>query len=291
MRPLIWILLIVFPIPSAFAQSDALSVQFVQLILLDEADLAAPDAGLCSTLLVEEGDSVKRGDLLVRLDDTQEQIEVERAATELEIAQMEAKSTIEIEVAKKANGAAVSKLKRSEESRAKYPKSVSEELIEELQFLTEKTKSEIDKAVFDQSLSIKKADLAKHELNAMKNRLDRRRVQSPIDGVIVKVDVNEGEWVETGRSMLRVVRLDRLRVTGFVASKYLPDELVGRDAVFTAIRDGREDYVRNVKIEYVSPEVNPVSGERRLWVDIDNAKGVLFPGMKAKLEIAPLAGN
>ena len=291
MKPLFCLILIVYSSDSVMAQSVSLPVQFVQVTLLDEADLAAPDAGLCASLLVGEGDAVKQGDMLVRLDDTQEQIDVERAATELEIAQMEAESDIQIEVAKKANGAAVSKLKRSEESRAKYPKSVSEELIEELKFLTEKTKSEIDKAVFDQSLALKKAELAKHELSAMKNKLDRRRVQSPIDGVIVKVDVNEGEWVETGRSMLRVVRLDRLRVTGFVESKYLPNELVGRDAVFTAIREGREDYVVDVKIEYVSPEVNPVSGVRRLWVDIDNSKGVLFPGMQAKLEITPVAGN
>jgi multidrug efflux pump subunit AcrA (membrane-fusion protein) len=53
----------------------------------------------------------------------------------------------------------------------------------------------------------------------------------------------------------------------------------------TAMREGRKDLTFKVKIEYVSPEANPVSGERRLWVEIDNQDGALFPGMQAKLEI------
>jgi macrolide-specific efflux system membrane fusion protein len=280
-------MLLIVPLQTAVAQSKTIPVQFVQVTLLAEADLAAPEPGRCFELLVEEGKHVKRGDLLVRLDDTQEKISVARAATELEIARMKAEDTIAVEIAEKAEGAAKSKLKRKEESRAKYPKSIPEEEIEELRFESEKAAAQIDKAKFELDLARKEAELAEHELESAKDKLDRRQVRSPINGVIVEADVNEGEWVETGRKLVRVVQLDRLRVTGFVPAQYLPDELVGQEAQLTTMREGRKDLTRTVKIEYVSPEANPVSGERRLWVNIDNRDGALFPGMKAKLEIRP----
>lgn len=270
---------------TAIAQSKAIPVQFVQVTLLDEADLAAPEAGQCFQLLAEEGGQVKRGDLLVRLDDTQEKIDVARATLELQIARMKAENPIAVEVAKKAEGAAKSKLRRKEESRDKYPKSVPEEEIEELKFEAEKAAAEIAREEFELELAVKQAELVENGLLSAKDKLDRRQVRSPINGVIVDVDINEGEWAEAGRKLVRVVRLDRLRVTGFVPSQYLPDELIGQEAQFTAIREGRSDLTLTVKIEYVSPEANPVSGERRLWVEIDNQDGALFPGMQAKLEI------
>jgi multidrug efflux pump subunit AcrA (membrane-fusion protein) len=275
------------PFSTVFAQSNGIPVQFVQVTLLNESDLAAPDAGRCFELPAAEGQHVKRGDLLIRLDDTQEKIGVDRATTELQITQMKAVNSISIDIARKANGAAKSKLKRSEESRVKYPKSIPEEVIEELQFLTDKTESEISQAEFDLELAKKNAALAASELELAQEKLDRRQVRSPFNGVVVEVLANEGEWVEAGQKLARVVRLDRLRVTGFVPSKYLPDELIGREAEFTAIREGRENVTLKLKIEYVSPEANPVSGERRLWVEIDNRDGHLFPGMQAKLEILP----
>jgi macrolide-specific efflux system membrane fusion protein len=279
------ILLLILPWQHAAAQSKPIPVQFVQVTLLAEADLAAPEPGRCFELLVGEGDLVKRGDLLIRLDDTQERIEVARATTEFEIAKMKARNTIAVDIAEKADGAAKSKLKRSEESREKYPKSVPEEVIEELRFLSQKAESEIAAAKFELDLAQKEAELADHKLQSAKDKLDRRQIRAPINGVIVEVDANEGEWVEAGRTLLRVVRLDRLRVTGFVPAKYLPDELVGQEAELTAVREGRPNLTRTVKIGYVSPEANPVSGERRLWVEIDNPEGALFPGMKAELEI------
>lgn len=270
---------------SSAAGSKKIPVQFVQVTLLDAADLAAPESGRCLEFLVEEGARVKRGDLLVRLDDTQEKINVARATTEAQIAKMKAETTITVDIAKKAHAAATSKLKRKEESRARYPKSIPEEEIEELRFERDKAAFEIAKAEFDLKLVQKEAELAESELLSAQDKLERRQVRSPINGVIVEADVNAGEWVEAGRKLVRVVRLDRLRVTGFVPAQYLPDELVGREAIFTAERQGRKAITLTVKIEYASPEASPVSGERRLWVDIDNQNGALFPGMPAKLEI------
>ncbi|MDC0308057.1 MAG: HlyD family efflux transporter periplasmic adaptor subunit [Planctomycetaceae bacterium] len=267
------------------AESQSIPVKFVQVTLLDEADLAAPESGRCFELLVKEGQLIDRGALLVRLDDTQESIEVTHATKELEIARLKSTNKIDVEIAQKAEGAAKSKLKRKEDSRAKYPKSIPEEEIEELRFLAQKTASEIAKAKFDLELAQHEAELAANALLSAKDKLDRRQVRSPINGMVVEVDVNEGEWVETGRKLVRVVRLDRLRVAGFVPLKYLPDELIGQDAELTLIREGRENVSLTVQIGFVSPEANPVSGERRIWVEIDNSKGTLFPGMTAKLEI------
>jgi len=279
-------LILLTAIHIASAESKIIPVQFVQVTLLDEADLAAPESGRCFELLVKEGQLVKQGDLLVRLEDTQEKIDVARATKELEIANLKSKNEIEIEIAQKADGAAKSKLKRSEISREKYPKSIPEEEIEELRFLSQKTESEIAKAKFAMELAQLEAELADKKLLSAKDKLDRRQVRAPFNGMIVEVDANQGEWVETGRKLVRLVRLDRLRVAGFVHAKHLPDELLGQNAKLTAVREGRDNLEFDVKIEFVSPEVNPLSEERRIWVEIDNSQGTLFPGISVTLEIS-----
>ena len=58
--------------------------------------------------------------------------------------------------------------------------------------------------------------------------LKKHRITSPLDGVIVQLYRKPGEWVSPGDPIARLVRMDRLRVEGFVdASKYLPEEIDG----------------------------------------------------------------
>jgi multidrug efflux pump subunit AcrA (membrane-fusion protein) len=284
-RLVIATVLVLPPLFRAEAQSEAIAVRSVQITLLDEADLSAPESGLCLELLVEEGDRVSKGDLLIRLDDSQEQLKVERSQQELAIARKQAENQVAVEIAQKAEGAARSKLNLSKKALARYPKSVPEEQIEEETFVADKAKLEIVRAEFDLEVAGLNAKLIENELLSANEKLARKQIRSSLDGVVVEVNANAGEWVEVGHKLIRVVRLNRLRVNGFVSANVIPSELTGREAELRAKRDGRPDLVRTVKIRFVSPEANSLTGERRLWAEIDNEDGAFFPGMPATLTI------
>ena len=54
-------------------------------------------------------------------------------------------------------------------------------------------------------------------------RSNRRKVRAPIDGVIVELKRHRGEWVAAGDTLLRLLRMDRLRIEGFINAKdYVP---------------------------------------------------------------------
>ncbi len=38
---------------------------------------------------------------------------------------------------------------------------------------------------------------------------------------------------------------------------------------------------------FVSPEVDPVNGQARIWAEVENRGGELRPGLHGKLSIAP----
>jgi multidrug resistance efflux pump len=116
------------------------------------------------------------------------------------------------------------------------------------------------------------------------------RVDRAADGEVVEVFYRTGEWVEPGKTVFRVVRLDRLRIEGFVPfGDVHPDALVDRP-VEVSVRfagDRRESF--SGKIQFVSPLVQP-GGEYRIWAEVENRlrgeRWLLKPGVEAEMRIA-----
>jgi multidrug efflux pump subunit AcrA (membrane-fusion protein) len=41
------------------------------------------------------------------------------------------------------------------------------------------------------------------------------------------------------------------------------------------------------KIVFVSPEINPVNGQVRIWAEVDNKDGILKPGLRTRMTLVP----
>jgi macrolide-specific efflux system membrane fusion protein len=118
-----------------------------------------------------------------------------------------------------------------------------------------------------------------------KQAVDRRAIVAPISGMVVQVNQHQGEWVQSGKTVVRVLRVDRLRVEGFVLAKNMSGDLVGKRATLTIDLPGEPGATFDGKITFVSPEVNAVSGQVRLWAEVENQKLKLRPGLHGKLMI------
>ena len=87
----------------------------------------------------------------------------------------------------------------------------------------------IEKAKKDLDVAGLQKQVSEAELEAAEANLERRRLIAPLDAVVVELTRHEGEWVQAGDPVMRLVRVDLLRVEGFLNAKnYRPSEIQGR---------------------------------------------------------------
>ncbi|NUQ60838.1 MAG: HlyD family efflux transporter periplasmic adaptor subunit, partial [Pirellulales bacterium] len=129
----------------------------------------------------------------------------------------------------------------------------------------------------------------KGELDAAGLDVERRQITSPLDGVIVKRHLHEGEWVRPGDPVLHIVRMDRLRIEAFLDARQVsPGEVDGKPVVVeVALAHGRTEPFPG-KIVFVSPTVE--AGPRFLVkAEVINRKEnehwLLRPGQNARMSI------
>ncbi len=278
------------PLAASSAEADEpIRLESVFLELIEQSDVPARDAGVIETIAVCEGDLVKKGSTLVQLDTAEAALDVERAQLEVDIARQEAKNEVDVRFARKSLAVAEAELQRARDSVKDYPKSVSETELDRLKLTVERTRLEIEQAEHVLTVAEMAAALKENALETAKAKLERQTIRAPIDGVVVQIYRHNGEWLEPGQQVVRVLRMDRLRAVGFVSVVEV-DRITGGTAVELAVSRG-EGATETVsgEVVHVSPEVDPVNGQVRVWAEVDNREMVLKPGMRGTMVIKPKA--
>jgi len=266
--------------------AESIPVESVLIRLIEEVEVPTQEEGLMVEVMVKEGSQVRAGDVLARLDDATAKVAVGRAETEVAIAERKAGNDVTIRFAKKQFEVAQAELARAKESIQKYPKSISDTEMDRLKLTVDRSKLEIEQAEHLLEVERLTQQLKQQEHTAARLSLDRRKMLAPIDGVVVEVDARPGEWVEPGQKIMRLLRMDPLRAEGFISAKQLPDSLLDAKARVIVDLPGRKGYTVEGKVVFVSPEIDPVNDQVRVWVEIENRELLLRPGLKAKMEIS-----
>jgi macrolide-specific efflux system membrane fusion protein len=110
---------------------------------------------------------------------------------------------------------------------------------------------------------------------------------APINGAVVEVVRQPGDWVEPGDKVLRLVWLDRLRVEGLIQASDVTADLRNQPVSVTLDLPGRGKREFPGKVVFISPEINPVNGQVRIWAEVDNKDGILKPGMRTRMVLMP----
>ena len=246
----------------------------------------------------------------------------EKARFELEIAKKKADSNIAVRYAVKAAKLADAEWQRAIGARKEFRDSVSQNEIEHLQLASEKAHLDVEQSEQDaqtaglsrqvkqsdvtalglpvkrRELELKQAEdgaqiasitqhLREHDVAVAQRELERRAIKSPLAGVVVQILRHKGEWVVPGDKVVRVLRIDRLRVEGFIAARDLHRSLHGAPAMVTVTLPNQQPVEVRGKVVFVSPEIDIVNQQVLVWAEIENAgpQFVLRPGMKATLAI------
>jgi len=238
--------------------------------LVEEAKVPAREAGVLFELVAREGDVVARGDVIAKIDDNQPQMERRKAKAEHEQAVAKAESDVDVRYAVAAEKVAQIEYEKAAESDRKVPGSVTRVELNRLQLNEQKSELQIEQAQLERKLAELAAAAKGVEVEAAENAIERRLITSPLAGIVVQVFPHQGEWMQPGDPLARVVRADKLRVEGYVDStRWNPEQV--RDRPVTAevvLADNRREKFAG-RIVFTSPIVES-GGDYRVFAEVEN---------------------
>jgi macrolide-specific efflux system membrane fusion protein len=274
---------------ATFAQraEGQIEVPKVLVKLIDQVEVPAREAGVLVSVDVTESSRVTVGALLARVDDTEAQLAEQRAKVELEMARKLALSDTAIRSAEKALKVAQDEYQRAYDANSKFPDLTTKTEIDRLRLAMDQAALAVDKAKQEQAQAALAQQLTQVELVAAERSVERRRIEAPLAGVVVQVFARRGEWVQPGDKILRIVRLDRLRVEGFAAARAVTSQLEGRGVRLLVDLPGKGATAFAGKLVFVGREIDPFNGQVRVIAEIENPTLALQPGLSGTLTIEP----
>jgi macrolide-specific efflux system membrane fusion protein len=193
--------------------------------LSDDVEISAQEAGPLvepvdeqgRALRTRDGQNVQRGMLLAQIDDSQPRLQRQAAEAELKAARAKAEDDIEIRYSDAAYRVAQAEYQSSVEANRKIGNTIPQMEIRRLELTQQRARLQIDRSKLEQNVARLEADVSQANVDAAQAAMQRRRIASPIDGVLLAVHKQPGEWVQAGEPVLRVARMDLLRVEGLPA--------------------------------------------------------------------------
>lgn len=267
------------------AELAPVRAESVLITLIDQAEVPAHESGALAEVAVREGQLVAEGDLLARVEDSMASLAMRRAKIELDIARKEATNDIQLRHARGAANTAKAELARATNSLEKYHKSVSGSEVDQLRLAVDKAEHEAEQAEHDLAVARLTTQLKQSEYDLASRSVERRRIESPIRGMVVEVKRHRGEWVQAGETVVRILRLDRLRAEGFAPASAVAGSFQPRPVTVRVDLPGHPRAEFPGSLVFVSPEVNPVNGQVRIWADMENRDLLLRPGLPVEMTL------
>lgn len=234
------------------------------------------------------------------------------------ISQKQAESDVAVRLAEKSKDVAKYELDRAQKAKESFSGSISNSELNRLTVLVDQRTLEIEKAEEDRAINVLKpeADLAavqqqaeaiartqslaaekeqeqqvaqatlevaKSELAEARLQLERRRLKAPFAATVVATSRQPGEWLEPGSVVLRLIQLDRLRVEGFVSADQAILMATGQRV--RIVFPGNLVEPVSGEITFVSPEVEPVNQQVRIWAEFENPEKHIRPGLITTMEV------
>jgi RND family efflux transporter MFP subunit len=229
-----------------------------------EANLSVAVPGLVAKVLVNEGQTVEKGDVLLELQQEQEVLERSRRKLLLE-------NRSEILAAEARLATARSEVKSTQllfdETRSVSREELERKLLQEALAEAELTQAQMNKTREEIELAMA------HEA------VERRRLRAPHAGKITEILIEEGEGCEPLQPLMRLVDVTRLIFTANVEATQLRQFSPGQ-TVRIKLEGGM---LREGSVRYISPVVDRASGLGILRVEFENEKGDIVAGIPAEL--------
>ncbi len=242
--------------------------------------LGATVAGTVTRVAVREGDLVRRGDVLVSLDDREARAEVARARASLAAVTAQARATVR--QAENESAQADRDLQRTvsvfEEG------GLTQQSLDQARQRADDARSRLEAARArvgeGHNAAIAQAQAT---LDAARARLALTRVVAPADGVVLTREVEPGDAVQPGRALLELALDGPTELVVFPSEENLGQLRVGAPA--TASADAYPDSTFQARVSLVAPSVDPSQGTVEVRLAVDHPPAYLRPEMTVSVNI------
>jgi HlyD family secretion protein len=233
------------------------------IIPIDRVEIKSKASGLVEELPVNQGDRIKKGDLIARLDQKDERAAVSQAQADFDIARAE--------------------LVKAEREDQRKTELFSEHLISE---------EERDQMVLDLAIAKGKLVQATTALERAKERLSESIVRAPIDGIILQKYVEKGQIIASGISnvsggtpIVDIADMSTVFIQAGVDEVDIGKIKIGQPAIVLADAFPQKRF--QGKIIRIAPEAK-IEQNVTLFdviVQVNNEEGILKSGMNTSIEI------
>lgn len=257
--------------------------------LIEDIQVPALEAGALTSVEVAEGEFVAQGQILARIDDRQPKLDKLAAELERDAGLAKAEDDVEVRFSQAAFAVASAELERALSIDRKSPGGVTQQEIQKLQLAKHRDELQIERSKLEMRIAKMNADVHQAAVASADDAVQRRIIASPIDGVVVTLFHERGEWVAAGEPVVQVVRIDKLRVEGFVsATEVSPIDIAARVVNVEVQLSGRGTARFTGKVVFISPQVqagNKYRVRAEVANRVENGQPLLRPGMTANMTI------
>lgn len=231
-----------------------------------ERELAFTVDGRISDVSIEEGDTVEKGVLMMRLEHTAQKVEAVRR-----------KIIWEDQTSVQTHSARLKILSAQYdvlETLFRETGSVSEDELSSLRLERLQTQGQLNSSNVQEKIE-------QYEFQLATDALEQRKLQAPTTGVVTKVEKKTGEWVSAGEPVVNLVDLRSV-----VIKLNVPDSTarllhLAQELELTVDGVGG----RSGRVTFLSPVADPASGLVRLHITLENPDLGIRPGTRARVTL------
>jgi HlyD family secretion protein len=255
--------------------------------------------GRVTGVAVDKGDRVKAGQLLVQLDDREARAALSQARSGVSqaAARLEQVDVVSVRVTSEAVRQAELRLSQAEVKLARNRTlaeagSVSRQDLDDAQQARDLAASQLVSARIqasaaasgsDRQVALSALEQARGAEQAAAARLDHTQIRSPSDGVVTERDVEPGDVVQPGRTLLVVARDGPTQLSVLPDEKNLAYLRLGQPA--TASADAFPDRIFPARVAYVAPAVDLSRGTVEVKLDVPDPPAFLRPDMTVSVNV------
>ena len=215
------------------------------------ADLRAEVSAIVLKVLKENGDAVRRGDLLVQLDDT---------AIRDSLASAEAASRNAAQAREQANR----QFERMTTLRASGMASAQQ----------------LDDAEGRRNAAQSDLEAAKARGVLAQQQMQRTAVRAPFDGVVTDRKVSPGDTAQVGKELVKVIDPNSMRFEALISADHVGEVKVGQPVHFRVNGYGDQEFAG--KVRRVNPAANATTRQVEVLVDFVGDKQPKLAGLYAE---------
>ena len=270
-----------------------------------QTDVAPQTAGKVVAVGVDIGSFVRRGQMLVKLDDAELKLRVDQAAAQLEqtkaaVRQAEEKIGLrsgqafdpnrvaEVAAAKVALDLAQKNLVRAD--KLIESGDVSRSFYDDQRARRDQLKEQYDVALAQARQNYAAVDVARTNvanaqaaLGLARKSLSYSIIPAPIDGFVAERTADLGEYVSPQQKVATIVRTNPLSIRIDIPEQAIPEVKVGQSVSVTTSAWPDKSFAG--RVARIAPNVSATSRTLNVEAEIDNSGGALKPGQFATVKI------